>query len=97
MEYNIEVLFLDLMKASILILISHIIRSKVKFIQNLYIPSSLLAGFLGLALGPYGINYLTFSNKASGYSSAFMVIVFSAIAYGSFSLIKHNKNENKEN
>ena len=45
MEYSIEVLFLDLMKASILILISHIIRSKVKFIQNLYIPSSLLAGF----------------------------------------------------
>ena len=56
MEYSIEVLFLDLMKASILILISHIIRSKVKFIQNLYIPSSLLAGFLGLAMGPYGIN-----------------------------------------
>lgn len=97
MEYSIEVLFLDLMKASILILIAHIIRSKVKFIQNLYIPSSLLAGFLGLALGPYGVNYLTFSNKASGYSSAFMVIVFSAIAYGSFSLVKHNKNENKEN
>ena len=41
MEYSIEVLFLDLMKASILILIAHIIRSKVKFIQNLYIPSSL--------------------------------------------------------
>lgn len=92
MEYSIEVLFMDLMKASILIFLGHIIRSKVKFIQNLYIPSSLLAGFFGLALGPYGVNVLNFSPKAGGYSSAFMVIVFSAIAYGSFSLIKNKKN-----
>ncbi len=92
MEYGIDVLFMDLMKASILIFLAHLIRSKVKFIQNLYIPSSLLAGFIGLALGPYGVKVLTFSSKAGGYSSAFMVIVFSAIAYGSFSLVKNKKN-----
>lgn len=92
MEYSIEVLFLDLMKASVLIFLAHIIRSKVKFIQNLYIPSSLLAGFMGLALGPYGAKVLNLSSKASGYSSAFMVIVFSGIAYGTFSLVKNNNN-----
>lgn len=94
MEYSIEVLFLDLMKASILIFIGHILRSKLKFIQNLYIPSSLVAGFLGLALGPYSLNVLHFSPSMSSYTSAFMVLVFSAIAYVSFSLIKNEKKEN---
>lgn len=96
MDYSIEILFMDLMKASILIFLGHIIRSKIKFIQNLYIPSSLLAGFIGLALGPYGIKVLNLSPKASGYSSAFMVIVFSGIAYGTFSLIKNNNNSTEQ-
>lgn len=95
MEYNIEILFLDLMKASVLIFIAHLLRSKLKFIQNLYIPSSLLAGFLGLAFGSYGLDILHFSNKIGSYPSAFMTIVFSSIAYGTFSFVKNNNNENK--
>lgn len=90
MEFNIEVLFLDLMKAGILILLGHLLRSKVKLLQNLYIPSSLVAGFLGLALGPYGVGILKFSSHMGSYTSALMVIVFSSIAYGSFSCIKNN-------
>ena len=91
MDFSIEVLFLDLMKAAVLIFLGHMLRSKVKFLQNLYIPSSLIAGFIGLALGPYGINILRFSSHMGNYTSAFMVIVFSAIAYGSFSVFKEEK------
>ena len=91
MDFSIEVLFLDLMKAAVLIFLGHMLRSKVKFLQNLYIPSSLIAGFIGLAIGPYGINILRFSSHMGNYTSAFMVIVFSAIAYGSFSVVKEEK------
>lgn len=91
MEFSIEILFLDIMKAAVLIFIGHLLRSKVKFLQNLYIPSSLIAGFLGLALGPYGADILHFSSHMGSYTSAFMVIVFSAIAYGSFSVVKSEK------
>ena len=91
MEFSIEVLFLDIMKAAILIFIGHLLRSKVKFLQNLYIPLSLIAGFLALASGPYGVDVLHFSSHMGSYTSAFMVIVFSAIAYGSFSVVKSEK------
>lgn len=91
MDFSIEVLFLDLMKAAVLIFLGHMLRSKVKFLQNLYIPSSLIAGFIGLAIGPYGINIMRFSSHMGNYTSAFMVIVFSAIAYGSFSVVKEEK------
>lgn len=90
MDFNIEILFLDLMKAGVLIFIGHLLRSKVKLLQNLYIPSSLVAGFLGLALGPYGIGILNFSSHMGDYTSALMVIVFSSIAYGSFSCVKNS-------
>ena len=91
MEFSIEILFLDLMKAAVLIFVGHILRSKISFLQNLYIPSSLIAGFLGLGLGPYGADVLHFSSHMGSYTSTFMVIVFSAIAYGSFSIVKSEK------
>ena len=44
---------------SALLFVSKIIRTKVRFVQKLYIPTALLAGFLGLALGQQGGGYLT--------------------------------------
>lgn len=90
MEFNLEMLFLDLMKAGVLIFIGHLLRSKLKLLQNLYIPSSLVAGFLGLAIGPYGLGILNFSSQMGNYTSVLMVVVFSSIAYGSFSCIKNS-------
>lgn len=48
----IKVVFTDLATLSLLLLIGLIIRKKVSFIQNLYLPVSLIGGFLGLLLGP---------------------------------------------
>ena len=45
-------LFTDLGFISILLLVGKFIRVKVKLIQQLFIPPSLIAGLLGLAFGP---------------------------------------------
>ena len=42
----------DLGILSILLLLGVFLRKKVRFLQNLYIPASLLGGFCGLMLGP---------------------------------------------
>ncbi|MDO5134358.1 MAG: sodium/glutamate symporter [Eubacteriales bacterium] len=42
----------DLALLSTLLLVGITLRKKVKLFQNLYIPASLLAGFVGLILGP---------------------------------------------
>ena len=51
------VLLTDLGIISALLLVGKFIRVKVKLIQKLFIPPSLLAGVLGLALGPNGLGY----------------------------------------
>ena len=48
MEIHAINILYDFCIISALLLVAKIIRSRVKFIQKLYIPSSLLAGILGL-------------------------------------------------
>jgi glutamate:Na+ symporter, ESS family len=45
-------LMLDACWLSLLLLIGKYLRTKVRFFQNLFLPASLIAGFLGLLLGP---------------------------------------------
>lgn len=42
----------DLALLSVLLLVGITLRKKVKLFQELYVPASLLAGFVGLLLGP---------------------------------------------
>ena len=51
MTYSATSLLYDVVCMSALLFLAKIIRSKVKFIQRLYVPSALIAGFLGLILG----------------------------------------------
>ena len=48
---TIYTLLTDLAFASLLILVGQLLRAKIKFIQSSFMPASLLAGFMGLALG----------------------------------------------
>ena len=54
-EYMMEIhavnIIYDICIMSALMLIAKIISTKIKIIQKLYIPSALVAGFLGLLLG----------------------------------------------
>ena len=38
---------------SILLLVGKLIRARVRILQRLFLPASIIAGFLGLLLGPY--------------------------------------------
>lgn len=77
------VLFSDLGLMFALLLIGKFIRVKVKIIQKLFIPPSLIAGILGLAFGPNGLGWIPFSSQISVYSAVLIALVFGALPLSS--------------
>lgn len=76
-------LFTDLGFIFLLLLVGKLIRVKVKIIQQLFIPPSLLAGLLGLALGPNGLDWIPFSNSLGTYAAILIALVFGALPLSS--------------
>ena len=66
-----------------LMLVGKVIRVKVKLIQKLFIPPSLIAGLLGLAMGPNGLGWLPFSNNLGTYAAVLIALVFGALPLSS--------------
>ena len=66
-----------------LLLVGKLIRVKIKFIQQLFIPPSLIAGFLGLALGPNGFGLLPFSDQLGTYAGVLIALVFASLPLSS--------------
>lgn len=83
MEFTAWTLFVDVGLMSLLLLFGFLLRSKVRFIQNLFLPASLLAGFMGLILGPNGLNLLPFSSSIGVYSGILIALVFGALPLAS--------------
>lgn len=79
MEFTFTTVIMDFMWASIFLVIAKQLREKITLFQNYFIPSSLIAGFLGWILGPNMLKYATMSSSISQYSSAFIVLIFAAI------------------
>lgn len=77
------VLLTDLGIISALLLVGKLIRVKVKLIQKLFIPPSLLAGVLGLALGPNGLGWLPLSGSMGTYAAVLIALVFGALPLSS--------------
>ncbi len=46
-------LMIHLSWLSLLLLVGKLLRARLRFLQRLFLPASILGGFLGLALGPY--------------------------------------------
>lgn len=67
---------------SALLLVGTVLRSKVRLFQNLYIPASLIAGFLGLLLGKQFLNVLPFSDAMSEYPGILIALVFGSLFLG---------------
>ncbi len=78
---------MDFAWASVILLVAKLIRTKVPFIQKLYLPTPLLAGIFGIILGPYVLNVLPISEGAAGYGGVLMTVMASTLALG-------NKNKN---
>jgi ESS family glutamate:Na+ symporter len=68
---------------SILLFLSQFLRAKVKLIQKLFLPSSLIAGFLGLFLGKQFLNIIPFTGVISSYPYLLVVFLFSSLFIGS--------------
>lgn len=83
MEIHAVNIIYDICIMSVLMLIAKIIRTKVRIIQKLYIPSALLAGFLGLLLGKQFLNILPFSSEISEYAGILITFVFGSMFIGS--------------
>lgn len=66
-----------------LLLIGKLCRAKIKAIQSLFIPPSLIAGGLALAFGPNGLGYLPLSNNLGTYSAILIAVVFAALPLAS--------------
>ena len=77
------VLLSDLGIISALLLVGKLIRVKVKLIQKLFIPPSLIAGVLGLAFGPNGLGWLPLSGSMGTYAAVLIALVFGALPLSS--------------
>ncbi len=91
MEFSALNLLYDIAWMSGLLLVAKIIRSKVKFIQRLYIPSALIAGFLGLFLGKQFLNIIPFSTEISNYAGILISFVFGSMFIGNKNKVSFKK------
>ena len=72
-------LFVDIGIISLLLLVGKLMRVKIKWIQKLFIPPSLLAGFIGLACGPHGFDILPISEQTGTYAGILIAFIFGAV------------------
>ena len=75
-------LLMDFAIMSILIVVAQFLRARVKLIQSLLLPSSLIAGFLGLFLGPQFLDILPFTTSTTSYSYLLVVFLFASLFIG---------------
>lgn len=76
--------FIDFALASILILAGQLLRAKLSIFQRFFIPASMIAGFLGLLLGPNVLNVLPFSGSIGSYAGVLIIIVFTIVGINGF-------------
>lgn len=82
MEFTAWSVLTDLGFISVLLLAGKLIRAKVKPVQRLFIPASIMAGLLGLALGPNGAGIIPFSDQIAVYAEILIAVIFAAIPLG---------------
>ena len=81
-------MLMDFGLMSVLLIIAHLIRSKLKILRYIYMPSSLIAGFLALFLGWQFLDVLPFAVKENGspYMSSYpyllVVLLFAGLFLG---------------
>ena len=84
-------LFVDVGIVAALLLVGKLIRVKVKAIQKMFIPPSLIAGFLGLLLGPEGLDWLPFSGQLGTYAGILIALVFACLPFTSAKVTKEQR------
>lgn len=81
-------MFADFAIISILLVVAHLLRSRIRLLQHLLIPAPILAGFMGLAGGPQLLDLLPFTLTAEGkpamdrYPYELIAILFATLFLG---------------
>lgn len=84
MSFSAADLLIDFMLASFLIIITKLVREKIKFLRSSFIPVSVIAGFLGLLLGPSVSDILPFSASIGSYAGLIIILVFVTLGMRGF-------------
>jgi ESS family glutamate:Na+ symporter len=84
MEFNAYSMLVDFMWAGIFLFVAKMLREKIKILQSLFVPVSLLAGFIGLALGQNGFGIISFSSQFGSYAGLLIIAVFVSIGLRGF-------------
>ena len=82
MDYNAYSFIMDFAFMSLLLVIAQFLRGGVKFLQNFYIPSSVVAGVIGLICGPQVLNIIPWSDKIGSYAYLLVCILFAGLYLG---------------
>ncbi|MEJ2888862.1 sodium/glutamate symporter [Actinomycetospora aeridis] len=82
MEYTPWSLLVDAGLIGALLLVGTMIRRWVRLAQRLMLPASVIAGFLGLALGPNVLGVLPFSDELDTYASVLIAVIFACLPLG---------------
>lgn len=91
MEFGPYTMLMDFALMSALLFVAQIIRSKVRWVQNLYLPTAMIAGFMGLFLGNSFLGYISpevaeyalpFSDKMASYAYMLVVVLFASLYIG---------------
>lgn len=67
---------------ALLLLVGKIMRAKIRFFQDFFIPASVIAGFIGLICGPQILDVIPFSPVMSKYAWLLVVMLFAALPLG---------------
>ncbi len=75
--------FCDFGIAALLLLAGQLVRAKLGFVQRLFLPASVIGGFIGLALGPNGAGPLKLSGAFSLYPGILIALIFASLPFSS--------------
>ena len=94
-------ILVDFAVASFFIAVGQLLRAKVPLVQKFFIPPSMIAGFIALALGAQGLGILSFSENIGSYASVLIILIFAGVLHHQKSmpctnLIFHHIRQRKE-
>ena len=82
-------MFLDFALISGLLVVAHLLRSRIRLFQAILLPTPILAGLIGLAAGPEGLDLIPFARDEGGapvmrrYPGELVILLFATLFMGS--------------
>lgn len=73
---------IDFFWASLFLLVGTVLRANIKFLQNLFIPASVIAGLLGLLFSEEFFNIIDFSDQVGSYPTVLIILLFASMLLG---------------